>query len=105
MTNYYRVLQVQKGSNSEEIKNSFRRLVKKYHPDKDKTNGVSSKEKIKVLIEAYKTLTDSGKRFHYDKLLQSKNANKYYYLLTIGAMSAFAFSIAVYIAHNLLNKQ
>ncbi len=105
MTNYYRVLQVQKGSNSEEIKNSFRRLVKKYHPDKDKTNGVSSKEKIKVLIEAYKTLTDSGKRFHYDKLLQNKNVNKSYNLLAIGALSAFAFSIAGYIAYNLLNKQ
>ncbi len=103
MTNYYRVLQVKKGSNSEEIKNSFRRLVKKYHPDKDKTNGVSSEEKIKVLIKAYKTLTDSRKRFHYDKLLQNKNVKKSYYLLAIGVVSVFAFSIAGYIAHNFMS--
>ncbi len=79
MVNYYQVLQVQEGSNSEEIKNSFRRLVKKYHPDKNKTNGVSSEEKIKVLIKAYKTLTDSQERLHYDKLLQNKNVEKFYY--------------------------
>ncbi|KKK91984.1 hypothetical protein LCGC14_2707470, partial [marine sediment metagenome] len=72
-------MQVQEGSNREEIKNSFRRLVKKYHPDKNKTNGVSSEEKIKVLIKAYKTLTDSEKRLYYDKSLQSRNVERYYY--------------------------
>lgn len=79
LVNYYQVLQVQEGSNREEIKTSFRRLVKKYHPDKNKTNGVSSEEKIKVLITAYKTLTDSEKRLYYDKLLQSRNVERYYY--------------------------
>ena len=79
LINYYQVLQVQEGSNREEIKNSFRRLVKKYHPDKNKTNGVSSEEKIKVLIKAYKTLTDSEKRLYYDKSLQSRNVERYYY--------------------------
>lgn len=79
MINYYQVLQVQEGANREEIKNSFRRLVKKYHPDKNKTNGVFSEEKIKVLITAYKTLMDSEKRLHYDKSLQHRNAERYHY--------------------------
>ena len=78
LINYYHVLKVQEGSNREEIKNSFRNLVKKYHPDKIKTNGVSSEEKIKLLIKAYKILTDSEKRTHYDRLLQSKSEKKYY---------------------------
>ncbi len=71
MINYYQVLHVQEGSHRDEIKNSFRKLVKKYHPDKNKTNGISSEDKIKLLIKAYKTLTDSEKRVHYDSLLQN----------------------------------
>jgi len=73
LINYYQVLQVQEGSDRAEIRNSFRKLAKKYHPDKTKANGISSEGKIKLLIKAYKTLTDSKKRIHYDTQLQSNN--------------------------------
>ena len=73
MINYYQVLQVQEGSDRAEIRNSFRKLAKKYHPDKTKANGISSEGKIKLLIKAYKTLTDSKKRIQYDTQLQSNN--------------------------------
>ncbi len=33
MINYYEVLEIQPESDSDEIKRSFRRLAKKYHPD------------------------------------------------------------------------
>jgi curved DNA-binding protein CbpA len=79
LINYYQVLQVQEGSDRDEIRNSFRKLVKKYHPDKTKTNGISSEDKIKLLIEAYKTLTDAEKRIHYDTQLQSINIKDFYY--------------------------
>jgi len=79
LINYYQVLQVQEGSDRDEIRNSFRKLVKKYHPDKTKTNGISSEDKIKLLIKAYKTLTDSEKRIHYDTQLQSYNIRDFYY--------------------------
>ncbi len=79
MINYYQVLHVQEGSDRDEIKNSFRKLVKKYHPDKNRTNGASSEDKIKLLIKAYKTLTDSEKRVHYDSLLQNENIRDFYY--------------------------
>ena len=79
MINYYQVLQVQEGSDRDEIRNSFRKLAKKYHPDKTRTNGISSEDKIKLLIKAYKTLTDSEKRIHYDTQLQSDNIRDFYY--------------------------
>ncbi len=79
MINYYQVLQVQEGSDRAEIRNSFRKLAKKYHPDKTRTNGISSEDKIKLLIKAYKTLTDSEKRIHYDTQLQNNNARGFYY--------------------------
>ncbi|MBS1257812.1 MAG: Chaperone protein DnaJ [Candidatus Scalindua arabica] len=71
MINYYQVLQVQEGSDRAEIRNSFRKLAKKYHPDKTKANGISSEDKIKLLIKAYKTLSDTEKRIHYDTQLQN----------------------------------
>ncbi len=79
MINYYHVLHVQEGSDRNEIRNSFRKLVKKYHPDKNKANGISSEDKIKLLIEAYKTLSDTEKRVLYDNQLQNKNIRDFYY--------------------------
>ncbi len=79
MINYYQVLHVQEGSDCDEIRNSFRKLVKKYHPDKRQTNGISSEDKIKLLIKAYKTLTDAEKRVHYDNQLQNENIRDFYY--------------------------
>lgn len=76
MVNYYQVLQVRDSSNNKEIKDSFRKLVKKHHPDKNRSNGTHSEEKIKLLIEAYKTLTDSEKRTQYDQLLQFESADE-----------------------------
>ncbi len=78
MINYYHVLHVEEGSARDEIKNSFRKLVKKYHPDKNKTNGIPSEDKIKLLIKAYKTLTDAEKKTHYDSLLQNENIRDFY---------------------------
>lgn len=79
MINYYQVLKVDEESNNEKIKDSFRKLVKKYHPDKNRSNGNYSEGKIKLLIEAYKTLTNSEKRTHYDKLLQYNSEEKQYH--------------------------
>lgn len=74
LINYYHVLQIEEGAKDEVIKNSFRKLVKQYHPDRHKTNGVSADGQIKLLIQAYKTLTDAEKRDHYDRLLQVDRA-------------------------------
>jgi len=79
LINYYQVLDVREGSDRDEIRNSFRKLVKKYHPDKNKANGITSEDKIKLLIKAYKTLTDAEKRVHYDNQLQNINIRDFYY--------------------------
>lgn len=65
--NYYDILGVSKDASTEEIKNAYRRLAKKYHPDKnpgDKT----AEEKFKEISEAYTVLIDPGKRKKYDYL-------------------------------------
>lgn len=62
---YYEVLGVSKDASDEEIKRSFRRLAKKYHPDVNKEDG--AEEKFKEIGEAYAILSDPNKRKQYDQ--------------------------------------
>lgn len=61
---YYDVLDVSRSASDDEIKNSFFKLVKKYHPD---VKGTGDQEKFKEIAEAYETLSDPDKRKTYDQ--------------------------------------
>lgn len=64
---YYATLGVQKGATEKEIKQAFRKLARKYHPDVnpgDKT----SEAKFKEINEANEVLSDTEKRRKYDEL-------------------------------------
>ena len=62
---YYEVLGVSKTASDDEIKRSFRKLAKKYHPDVNKEPG--AEEKFKEIGEAYAILSDPQKRQQYDQ--------------------------------------
>lgn len=62
---YYEVLGVSKTATDEELKSSYRRLAKKYHPDVNKEP--DAEEKFKEVTEAYNVLTDKQKRAAYDR--------------------------------------
>src|ERR1043166_5002466 len=64
---YYATLGVAREATEEEIKQAFRKLARKYHPDvaKDKKN---AEEKFKEINEAYEVLGDPTKRKKYDEL-------------------------------------
>ncbi len=63
---YYEVLEVNKNATDDEIKKSYRRLAKKYHPDLNKGDK-AAEEKFKEISEAYEILMDKAKRANYDK--------------------------------------
>lgn len=65
---YYDILNVSRNATIGEIKNSFRNLAKKYHPDLNKDCG--SDEIFKIIQEAYEVLSDENKREEYDKSLE-----------------------------------
>jgi curved DNA-binding protein len=63
---YYRILGVERGASGEDIKKSYRKLARKYHPDVSKEP--DAKEKFQEVSEAYETLRDKDKRAAYDNL-------------------------------------
>jgi curved DNA-binding protein len=64
--NYYETLGVAKTASEKEIKQAFRKLAKKYHPDAN-PNDPSAEAKFKELNEAYEVLSDTEKRAQYDQ--------------------------------------
>ncbi len=64
---YYKTLGVEKSANAKEIKQAFRKLARKVHPDvnpDDKT----AEARFKEINEAYEVLGDADKRKKYDEL-------------------------------------
>jgi molecular chaperone DnaJ len=63
---YYKVLGVAKGASADEIKKSYRKLARKYHPDANKGDA-KAEERFKEISEAYDVLSDPDKRKKYDR--------------------------------------
>ena len=63
MKDYYNILEVERGSSQEDIKKAYRKLVVKYHPDKNP----DGESKFKEIAEAYGVLGDVEKRKTYDR--------------------------------------
>jgi DnaJ-class molecular chaperone len=62
MNNFYDILELNIGCSLEDIKNSYRRLCKIYHPDKNPDNN----DKFLEISKAYETLVDEDLRKEYD---------------------------------------
>src|ERR1041384_115526 len=64
---YYEILGVARNAKEDEIKKTYRKLARKYHPDLN-PNNKQSEEKFKEIQEAYEVLSDAEKRKKYDQL-------------------------------------
>jgi len=64
---YYSTLGVAKTANEKEIKQAFRKLARKYHPDVN-PGDKSAESRFKEINEAYEVLGDKEKRKKYDEL-------------------------------------
>lgn len=74
MTDYYKVLGLDKDASQEAIKKAYRKLAKKYHPDVNQNNP-KAEEMFKKVAEAYETLSDETKKATYDNQTQGSTFN------------------------------
>ncbi|MBD6616381.1 J domain-containing protein [Komarekiella sp. 'clone 1'] len=66
---YYAILGVSKTASPEEIKQAFRKLARKFHPDVN-PNNKQAEARFKEVNEAYEVLSDPDKRKKYDQFGQ-----------------------------------
>lgn len=75
--NPYKVLEVSTNATYEEIRKSYRKLARKYHPDSN-PGDKSAEEKFKQINDAYTILGDEEKRAEYDAKEAGKANNQTY---------------------------
>ncbi|PIU85689.1 MAG: molecular chaperone DnaJ, partial [Deltaproteobacteria bacterium CG06_land_8_20_14_3_00_44_19] len=64
---YYEIPGLKRDASAKEIKNAYRKLARKYHPDVNPDNK-EAEEKFKEINEANEVLGDPGKKTKYDQL-------------------------------------
>jgi DnaJ-class molecular chaperone len=64
---YYKILGVPKTADAKAIKQAYRKLARKYHPDQNPGNAAAA-ERFKEINEANEVLSDPEKRQRYDTL-------------------------------------
>ncbi|XP_073970976.1 dnaJ homolog subfamily B member 6-like isoform X3 [Rhodnius prolixus] len=81
MVDYYKILEVNKGASTADIKKAYRRLALKWHPDKNPDNADEANKKFKEISQAYEVLSDDNKRKIYDeqRTARAATANQGYH--------------------------
>ena len=64
---YYEVLGIKRDATQDQIRQAFRKLARKLHPDVN-PGDIASEEKFKEINEANEVLSDPEKRKRYDQL-------------------------------------
>ena len=67
---YYAILQIQKTASQSEIKNQFRSLAKKWHPDRKQSD--DAEKKMAQINMAYEVLSNTKRRKMYDQHFSKK---------------------------------
>ena len=74
LKDYYRLLEIPASSSPDEVKRAFRGQIARYHPDKVQHLGKEfqqmAADRAAELTEAYRILSDAGRRAEYDRACQ-----------------------------------
>lgn len=66
---YYSLLGIKRNATAVEIKRAYRKMVFRYHPDRNPDDEEAA-DKFKQVLEAYETLSDIDKKSIYDEVTQ-----------------------------------
>ncbi|ERN41300.1 DnaJ-class molecular chaperone with C-terminal Zn finger domain protein [Rubidibacter lacunae KORDI 51-2] len=70
---YYEVLEISRDASAQEVKQAFRALARRHHPDLQPDNPTAA-ETFRVLREAYDVLSDDVQRYQYNRQLERAQA-------------------------------
>jgi curved DNA-binding protein CbpA len=74
LKNYYELLEIAPTASADEVKRAFRAQIARYHPDKVQHLGkefqIMAADRAAELTEAYRILSDSGRRAEYDRAFE-----------------------------------
>ena len=73
---YYEILGIEKTANQKQLKDAYRNLALKFHPDRNKGNPDAA-AKMKEINESYAVLSHPEKRKQYDTLQQTYGSSAY----------------------------
>ena len=66
MPNYYDLLEITRSAEEKEVRQAYRKMARKYHPDVNPGDKLAE-DKFKQINEAHSVLSDAEKRRRYDK--------------------------------------
>ena len=67
---YYQTLEIGRDATAREIKRAYRKLAKRYHPDKNPERTAFAEQMFREVCIAYNTLDDEKQKSDYDRTLQ-----------------------------------
>ena len=68
---YYQILEIGRDATAPEIKRAFRRLAKRYHPDKNPEQIIFAEQMFREVCRAYNTLRNKKQKSDYDRTLHT----------------------------------
>ena len=68
---YYQILEIERSATDREIKGAYRKLAKRYHPDKNPERTAFAEKMFREICSAYNTLQDKKRKSDYDRTLQT----------------------------------
>ena len=68
---YYQILEIRRDATANEIKSAFRKLAKRYHPDKNPERIAFAERMFREVCNAYSTLHNRKQKSDYDRVLQT----------------------------------
>ena len=68
---YYQILEIRRDATANEIKSAFRKLAKRYHPDKNPERIAFAEKMFREVCNAYSTLQNRKQKSDYDRVLQT----------------------------------
>ena len=68
---YYQILEIRRDATANEIKRAFRKLAKRYHPDKNPERIAFAEKMFREVCNAYSTLQNTKQKSDYDRVLRT----------------------------------